>query len=131
MKLLHETDVPEKAVPGRFLRWVSTEGAGLDAEYLSCCVMRVMPGETVSPAHSHPGGEELLYFVHGEGKVFVDGEIRSVRAGSLVLFTKGCIHMVRNSGKEEMKVVCFFAPRTNLSEYVFHKEVDFDSGTEA
>ncbi|MCL2856970.1 MAG: cupin domain-containing protein [Oscillospiraceae bacterium] len=130
MKLIHETNVPEKEVPGRFLRWVSSPGVGLDAEFLSCCIMRVAPGETVRPAHSHPEGEELLYFVHGEGKVYVDGEIRPVRAGSLVLFTKGCKHQVRNSGKEELKVICFFAPRTDLSEYVFHEDVDFDSGTE-
>jgi len=131
VKLLHETDVPEKEVPGRFLRWVSAEGAGLDAKHLACCVMRVMPGETVRPAHSHPNGEELLYFIHGNGKVYVDGEIRSVCAGSLVLFEQGCIHMVRNSGDEELKVVCFFSPRTKLAEYVFHEDVDFDSGTEA
>ena len=131
MKLLHETDIPEIAAPGRFLRWVATEGAGLDPECLSCCVMRVRPGETVTPAHSHPDGEELLYFVSGEGKVYVDGEIRPVRAGSLVLFEKGSVHMTRNSGAEEMKVVCFFAPRTKLAEYRFHEEVDFDSGVEA
>ena len=90
--------------------------------------MRVLPGETVKPAHSHPGGEELLYFVSGQGAVYVDGEIRRVCEGSLVLFEKGCVHMVRNSGLEEMKVVCFFAPRTDLGEYVFHEDIEFDKG---
>ncbi len=130
MKFLHETEIEEKAVPGRFLRWVAGKGVGLDPEFMSCCVMRVMPGETVQPAHSHPDGEELLYFVKGTGKVYVDGEICSVREGSAVLFEKGSIHMVRNSGSEEMKVVCFFAPRTSLDEYVFHNEVNFDEGVE-
>jgi len=127
---MHETDVPEKELPGRFIRWVSAEGVGLDANYLSSCVVRILPGETVSPAHSHPNGEELLYFIQGTGKVYVDGEICSVRPGSLVLFEQGCVHMVRNSGTEELKIVCFYAPRTNLAEYVFHEDVDFDSGTE-
>ena len=128
MKYLHETEIEEKAVPGRFLRWVAAKGAGLDPECLSCCVMRVLPGETVSPAHEHPDGEELLYFVRGSGHVYVDGKICAVREGSLVLFEKGSVHMVRNSGCEVMKVVCFFAPATSLGEYVFHPDVDFDEG---
>ena len=92
--------------------------------------MRVEPGSTVQPAHSHPDGEELIYFIHGEGKVYVDGVIRPVREGSAVLFEKGSIHMVRNSGTEEMKVACFFAPASNLDEYKFHPEVLFDDGKE-
>ena len=128
MKVIHETDVEEISAPGRYLRWVSAEGVGLDADFLSSCIMRVMPNETVRPAHSHPDGEEILYFVQGTGCVYIDGKIYPVRAGSVVLFEKGCIHMVRNSGDEELKVVCVFAPRTKLSEYKFHEDVDFDSG---
>ena len=130
MKVIHEMDVTEKAVPGRFLRWIVDKKSGLDAEFCSCCIMRVDPGNTVQPAHSHPNGEELLYFVSGEGKVYVDGEIKSVREGSAVLFEKGCVHMVRNSGKVEMKVACFFAPASNLDEYMFHPEYIFDEGEE-
>ena len=128
--MLHETDVEEISVPGRFARWVSAEGVGLDSQYLSSCVVRIAPGSTVRPAHSHPDGDELIYVVHGEGKVYIDGEISRIREGSFVLFEKACIHMVRNSGKDELKLACFFAPRTKLSEYVFHEDVDFDSGTE-
>ena len=129
MKVMHESEFDEVAVPGRFLRWVAAEGVGLNPDYLSSCIMRVMPKETVRPAHSHPDGEELLYIVHGNGCVYIDGEITPIRAGSLVLFEKGSIHMVRNTGDEELKVVCVFAPRTKLSEYKFHEDVDFDSGT--
>lgn len=131
MKIIHESDVPETAALGRFLRWVvRPNGEGLRSEYLSCCVMRVMPGETVKPAHSHPDGEEMLYFVKGEAKVYVDGVIHAARAGSIVIFEKDSIHMVRNTGKEELKVVCFYAPPADLNTYVFHPEVKFDQGTE-
>lgn len=128
MKVIHETEVVEKAVPGRFLRWIADKGVGLDPEYLSCCVMRVQPGETVRPAHCHPNGEELIYVIRGAGQVYVDGTIAPVREGSAVLFEKGSIHMVRNSGEEEMKVICVFAPPSNLDEYEFHPEVDFNEG---
>jgi uncharacterized cupin superfamily protein len=130
VKIINEVDVFEKAVPGRFLRWIADKGIGLDPEFCSCCIMRVLPGETVKPAHSHPNGEELIYIINGEGKVYVDGIIKDIREGSAVLFEKGSIHMVRNSGHEEMKVVCFFAPASNLEEYKFHPDVEFEGGKE-
>jgi len=131
VKIIHESEVPEIAPPGRRLRWIAGAGEGeLNAEYCSSCVMRVEPGQTVQPAHSHPGGEELIYVIGGEGKVYVDGIIRPLRPGSAVLFEKGSVHMVRNSGAAEMKVACFFAPRTNLQEYEFHPDVRFDDGAE-
>ena len=131
MQTIHETDVREKAVPGRFLRWIVGSPEGLKSDFCSCCIMRVEPGSTVQPAHSHPGGEELIYIIAGEGKVYVDGEIRAVQAGSAVLFEVGSVHMVRNSGAQEMKVACFFAPPSRLEEYEFHPEVSFDEGVES
>ena len=129
--VIHENDVAEKKVPGRYLRWV-VDGAsgGLDGKFCSCCIMRVEPGQTVNPAHCHPDGEEMLYIIRGEGKVYIDGIIYPFKEGSAVLFEKGKIHMVRNSGTEELKVACFFAPASNLDEYEFHPEVDFDGGKE-
>ncbi len=131
MKIINEKDVPEKKVPGRFLRWIASEGEGLDPEFCSCCIMRVQPGETVKPAHSHLEGEELIYVIEGEGKVFVDGIIKPLTQGTAVLFTKGSVHIVRNSGQREMKVICFYAPATSLEKYQFHPEVEFDGGIES
>ena len=128
MKVIHESEVPEKAVPGRFLRWIVEPVNGIKSDDCASCVMRVEPGSTVKPAHSHPDCEELIYFIKGEGHVYVDGLITPVEAGSAVLFEKNSVHMVRNSGKEEMKVVCFFSAATNLSKYQFHEDVDFDGG---
>ena len=130
--VIHETDVAEKKVPGRYLRWVVDQKSnGLDGKYCSCCIMRVEPGQTVSPAHCHPDGEEMLYIIHGEGKVYIDGTIYPFSKGSVVMFEKGKIHMVRNTGSEELKVACFFAPASNLDEYEFHPKVNFDDGKEA
>ena len=128
MKVIHESEVPEKEVPGRFLRWIVEPVSGLKSEDCACCIMRVESGSTVRPAHSHPDCEELVYFIEGEGHVYVDGLITPVRAGSAVLFEKNSVHMVRNSGKTEMKVACFFSAATDLSKYRFHEDVDFDTG---
>jgi hypothetical protein len=42
-----------------------------------------------------------------------------------VLFPQGAVHMLHNTGTEEMKVVCFFAPPTGLENYQMHEGVDF------
>ncbi|HKE23567.1 MAG TPA: cupin domain-containing protein [Bryobacteraceae bacterium] len=122
--VIQETDVEELNLPGRQLRWVVSP-EGLKAESCSACVIRVAPGDKVRPAHSHPHGEEVIYIIRGEGRVLVAGEVSPVRAGSVVLFPRGAVHMLHNTGSEEMKVVCFFAPATNLENYKMYEDVDF------
>lgn len=122
--VLHEDDVEALGLPGRQLRWLVAAGA-LPANHCSACVIRVAPGDKVRPAHSHPNGEEVIYVIHGTGRVLVAGEVSEVRAGSTVLFPRGAVHMLHNTGADEMKVVCFFAPPTNLENYQMHEGVDF------
>jgi quercetin dioxygenase-like cupin family protein len=121
---IHEDDVDALGLPGRQLRWLVAPGA-LEAENCSVCMIRVAPGDKVRPAHSHPNGEEVIYIIRGTGRVLVAGQLSPVRAGSTVLFPRGAVHMLHNTGTEEMKVVCFFAPATNLENYKMHDEVDF------
>jgi quercetin dioxygenase-like cupin family protein len=122
--VIHETDAKELDLPGRHLRWVVAPD-GIPAKHCSACVIRVAPGEKVRPAHSHPQGEEVIYIIGGSGRVLVAGEVSAVRAGSIVLFPQGAVHMLHNTGTEEMKVVCFFAPATGLENYKMYEGVDF------
>ena len=122
--VIHEDDVKALDLPGRRLSWLVTADS-LKAEHCSMCMIRVAPGQTVRPAHSHPNGEEAIYIITGSGRVMIDGVVEPVRAGSAVLFPQGKIHMLQNSGTEEMKVVCFFAPPSSLDTYKFFEDVDF------
>jgi len=122
--IVHESDIDEVALPGRYLRWL-VNGGTLNAKHLSVCVIRVLPGEKVRPAHAHPNGEEVIYIIRGSGRVMVDGAVEAVKEGAAVLFPQGSVHMLQNTGDEEMKVICFFAPASNLSTYEFFEEVDF------
>ena len=124
MTTIHETEIPEVEHPGRFMRWLANEDS-LRAKNLSVCVIRVMPGETVRPAHSHPNSEELIYIITGSGKVMIEGEVGNVRAGSAILFEQGKVHMLRNTGDVEMKVICFFAPATNIDNYKIFEHISF------
>jgi quercetin dioxygenase-like cupin family protein len=124
LKLVNEQDVDALDLPGRNLRWLITpELTG--AQHMSVCLIRVPPGEKVRPAHSHPNGEETIHIIEGAGRVMVNGEVGAVRPGTTVLFPQGQIHMLHNTGDEEMKVICFFAPATNLENYKFFENVDF------
>jgi quercetin dioxygenase-like cupin family protein len=121
---LHENDVEGLDLPGRNLRWL-VNAELLGAKHLSACVIKVAPSETVRPAHSHPNGEEVIYIVAGSGRVMIEGEVSAVREGSVVLFPQGKVHMLQNNGQTEMKVVCFFAPATNLDNYKFFENIEF------
>jgi quercetin dioxygenase-like cupin family protein len=124
VQLVHENDIEELALPGRHLRWLAN-AERLNARHLSVCMIRVAAGEKVRPAHAHPNGEELIYVIRGSGRVLVDGSVEEVKEGTAVLFPQGSVHMLQNTGGEEMKVICFFAPPSNLSTYQFFDDVDF------
>ena len=124
--VIHESDVQPLDLPGRRLSWLVT-GESVGAEHCSMCMIRVAPGQTVRPAHSHPNGEEAIYIISGSGRVMIDGAVHAVRAGSAVLFPQGQVHMLQNSGTEDMKVVCFFAPPSSLDTYRFFDGIDFPS----
>ena len=124
MTIIHETEVPEVEHPGRFMRWLANQDS-LPAKNLSVCVIRVLPGETVRPAHSHPNSEELIYIITGSGKVMIENEVGEVKSGSAILFEQGKIHMLKNTGSIEMKVICFFAPATNVDNYKTFDDIVF------
>jgi uncharacterized cupin superfamily protein len=124
VRVVHESDIEEVALPGRHMRWLVNANS-LHAKHLSVCVIRVPPGEKVRPAHAHPNGEESIYIIRGSGRVLVDGAVEAVKEGSAVLFPQGSVHMLQNTGTGEMKVICFFAPPSQLSTYEFFEDVDF------
>ncbi len=124
MTILHENDMPEVEHPGRFMRWLANADS-LKANNLSVCVIRVLPGEAVRPAHSHPNSEELIYIINGNGKVMIENEVGVVTAGSAILFEQGKIHMLKNTGDIEMKVICFFAPAANIDNYKTFEDITF------
>jgi len=124
LPIVDETSIEALDLPGRDLRWLVTQES-TGAKHCTMCVIEVQPGQTVRPAHSHPNSEEVIYILQGSGRVMIDGVVEPVKAGCAVLFPKGAIHMLRNSGDELMKVACFFAPPSDLSTYKFFEDVQF------
>lgn len=124
LPIVNEATIEALDLPGRQLRWMITKQS-VDARHCSMCVIEVGPGQTVRPAHSHPNGEEVIYIIEGKGRVLMNGVVEPVKQGCAVLFPQGSIHMLQNAGEENLKVVCFFAPPSDLSTYKFFEDVQF------
>lgn len=124
MQIAHEQDIEELQLPGRSMRWFFSPKQQ-NAQNLSVCTIRVPVGETVRPAHSHPNGEEVIYIIKGRGRVMVDREIDAVEQGTAVLFPPGSIHMLKNTGTEDMKVICFFSPSSDVTTYETFNDISF------
>jgi quercetin dioxygenase-like cupin family protein len=124
LPIVEERDIEALNLPGRMLRWVVTEET-TGAKQCSMAIIEVQPGHKVRPAHSHPNGEEVIYLLSGSGRVWIDGDVGLVQAGSAVLFPQGKPHMLQNTGNEVMKVVCFFAPATSLENYKMFEDLGF------
>lgn len=122
--IVYEENLTVNHLSGRDLRWYFTPDMKL-SESFSMNVVEIKPGCTVSPAHSHPEKEELIYVVCGEGSAYVDGEVYPVHSGTAVLFRRGSVHMLRNVGDTVMKVVCFFTPEATMEDYRYHEEASF------
>jgi len=60
--------------------------------------------------HNHPGVEEILYVISGEGEQLVEGERRKVTPGTLVHIPPDIYHETINTGWEAMKIVAIYAP---------------------
>ena len=122
--VIHESDVETIDLPGRALKWLIHPSQIL-SDKCALNTVTIKSGETVKPAHSHPDAEEVIYVVSGEGKVMIDDEVHLIKAGSVVLFPQGSIHMVRNSGKSALKLMCFFTSPVTLADYKFYEDVLF------
>lgn len=58
--------------------------------------------------HTHPGQEEVYFFVRGTGIMIVDDERFRVEPGSVVLIPDGAFHRVINDHEVDLVFNCVF-----------------------
>lgn len=63
--------------------------------------------------HSHPGQEEIYFFVQGTGMMIVDEEKFRVNAGDIILVPDGAFHRVVNDGEMHLVFNCVFQGSRN------------------
>jgi oxalate decarboxylase/phosphoglucose isomerase-like protein (cupin superfamily) len=84
------------------------------AANFSAAVVTVPPGQGHS-RHNHPGSEEIIYILKGQGEQMVEDEAgrphsQTVRAGCTVFIPDSRFHSTLNTGTEEMQIFVVYAP---------------------
>ena len=109
MQAIDRNRVPTQTFDWGSIKWLvtpdSTEGAGLTF------------GEVVlQPAkghyrHNHPGSEEILYVLSGEGEQMLDdGEPFPVKAGDTIYVPTAVFHSTMNTGWETLRLLAIYNP---------------------
>jgi len=61
--------------------------------------------------HNHPGAEEIIYVVSGEGEQMVDDRPPvKVNAGSSIFIPADVYHSTLNTGTESLKLIVVYSP---------------------
>ncbi|MEZ4865200.1 MAG: cupin domain-containing protein [Caldilineaceae bacterium] len=73
-------------------------------------VTEVLPGGGHG-RHNHPGAEEIIYVLSGEGEQMVDDQppVR-IGPGACVFIPDGVYHSTFNAGDESMRLIIIYAP---------------------
>jgi oxalate decarboxylase/phosphoglucose isomerase-like protein (cupin superfamily) len=88
------------------------------AEHLTVGHVKLDPGQG-HLRHNHPGSEEILFIIRGEGEQMVEtdleengGEPRffSVKAGDLVHIPASVFHQTVNTGAETLELLAVYSP---------------------
>lgn len=66
--------------------------------------------------HRHRNSEELYYIVKGEGLMTLGVEEFQVVSGDTVCIPPGTPHRIKNTGREELKILCCCAPAYSHSD---------------
>lgn len=88
------------------------------AERITAGHVRLLPGQG-HLRHNHPGSEEILFILHGEGEQMVEtdleergGEARffTVKQGDLVHIPADIFHQTINTGSEALELLAVYSP---------------------
>lgn len=95
------------------IKWLS-EPRVTHAQNFSAGVVLLAPGKGHT-RHNHPGVEEILYVVSGEGIQMVEDEQgqpvrRPVTAGMMIHIPPDVYHETINTGWEPLKLIAIYAP---------------------
>lgn len=81
-----------------------------------------LPSKVSIPVHFHPGTEEFIYIVEGEGEASLDGEVSKVTAGDIILIAPGTHHGLSNTGTGTLKMLWSY---NNKKMVDFFREFSF------
>lgn len=106
--IVNLNEVPVGKIPGRETRdLINAQTAG--TRNISLRITDVLPGETCTPAHIHTECEEVIFILSGKGEIKIGNELFPMEPGDAIYLPTGVAHIMRNTGKEIMRMACSFS----------------------
>ena len=91
-------------------------------------VMTIQPGEEIGE-ETHEG-DQILFFVEGEGEAVIEGQSSPVRPGDYVFVPAGTLHNFVNTGGEPLRLVTTYAPPEHPDGTVHQTKAEADAAEE-
>jgi len=108
-KLFREADAKPLSLPGRISREVVSGTSGANRVSLRLVeIAPARPGERPRGPHVHYSFEEAIHVLSGEGLTETPSGRFALKPGDTLLVPAGERHVTHNTGKEPLKLICFF-----------------------
>jgi len=126
VKKLNQRDVARRKAPSRLIRELVSHRK-LKSKGISLRLVEVAPVKKAGPRHphSHRAMEEVIYVQKGSGKAWVDEEVATIRTGDTILIPSGARHMMINTGKKPLTLLCAFSAADPENRYREHPEISY------
>ena len=106
------------------IRWKTLVSSDRTAtEQMIMGVLEVPSGAKMS-THTHEP-PEVYYVYDGSGEVFIDGQVHSVTAGSVLFVSANLVHGVRNNSGTTLRLMWMFAGDSYQDIEYHGAETDF------
>lgn len=106
--IVNVDEVPVGRITGRETRDL-INGKTIGSRSISLRITDVLPGETCNPGHLHMECEEIIFILTGKGEIKIGEETFPMKIGDAILLPTGVPHLIRNTGKEVMRMACSFS----------------------
>jgi len=126
VKKINQRDVARRKAPSRLIRELVSHRK-LKSKGISLRLVEVAPVKKAGPRHphSHRAMEEVIYVQKGYGKAWVDEEVTTIRTGDTILIPSGVRHMMINTGKKPLILLCAFSAADPENRYREHPEISY------
>lgn len=110
MRFARRADLdPYVTKDGSTIREWAGPGYAAPAENQSVAEATLPPGATTA-AHHHVRSEEIYLVTAGRGLLRIGDEERVIEPGDCAAIPPGSVHQLRNTGDEDLVVVCCSSP---------------------
>jgi quercetin dioxygenase-like cupin family protein len=121
----NESECPWEHEPGEegrndVIRWRTLlSGDRTPTESISMGTLELPSGSSLDAHHHAP--PEVYFFTGGNGTLLIGAEQRAVRTGDVVYIAGNCVHGIKNTSDEMLKLVWIF-PTHTWPEIEYHPD---------